>query len=257
MQCRHGVGRAQHRAAGFEHDVPAGGAAPGRRREADQARRLAAPAELRGGAGGNVAAGGDHARRDPRARAPRPCSGWSGRRSSRGRAGRRPASQAPRRADGSKPVVGSSRNSSSGSPTSARPTSSRRCCPPERHRRAARTARPARHRRACAGRARRRVVAGVSSSASRDRQQRGRRDVLEHHADARTPRAVARARVGAQHAHLARAAPAVALEDLDGRRLARAVGPQEREDLAGARLRGRSRARPRGRRRPCAAPRPR
>ncbi|HKA67391.1 MAG TPA: hypothetical protein VKG03_05740, partial [Solirubrobacterales bacterium] len=38
-------------------------------------------------------------------------------------------SQACRRAEGSKPVVGSSRKSSSGSPISAIPTSSRRCWP--------------------------------------------------------------------------------------------------------------------------------
>jgi hypothetical protein len=40
-------------------------------------------------------------------------------------------SQALRRALGSNPVVGSSRNSSSGSPASAIATSRRRCCPPE------------------------------------------------------------------------------------------------------------------------------
>ena len=43
----------------------------------------------------------------------------------------RTISQAARRAAGSKPVVGSSRKSSSGSPTSATPRSSRRFWPPE------------------------------------------------------------------------------------------------------------------------------
>ena len=47
-------------------------------------------------------------------------------------------------------------------------------------------------------------------------------------------------------------ARAVALEDLDGRRLARAVGPEQAEDLAAARPRSRCRGRPRGRRRTCA-----
>jgi len=38
--------------------------------------------------------------------------------------------------------------------------------------------------------------------------------------------------VHAKHPHLAGGSPAVALEDLDGRRLAGAVGPEEGEDLS-------------------------
>ena len=59
-------------------------------------------------------------------------------------------------------------------------------------------------------------------------------------------------RVDAQHLDLARVALAVALEDLDRRRLAGAVGPEESEDLAARRPRGRCRGRPPALRRPCA-----
>ena len=71
-------------------------------------------------------------RRDRRAAAPRRGSGWSAGSSSRARGASGRASHAFRRAAGSKPVVGSSRKTSSGSPTSATPRSSRRFCPPER-----------------------------------------------------------------------------------------------------------------------------
>ena len=56
---------------------------------------------------------------------------------------------------------------------------------------------------------------------------------------------VARGGVGAEHADLAGVGAAEALEDLDGRRLAGAVGPEEGEDLAALDRRGRRRARPR------------
>ena len=64
------------------------------------------------------------------------------------------------------------------------------------------------------------------------------------------------ARVVAEHGDAAGGAGAVALEDLDGGRLARPVGPEQAEHLAAADLGSRSRAPPRARRRPCAGRRP-
>ena len=70
-------------------------------------------------------------RRGRRAAAPRRGSASSAGSSCRARAASGRCSQAVRRAAGSKPVVGSSRKTSSGSPTSATPRSSRRFWPPE------------------------------------------------------------------------------------------------------------------------------
>ena len=69
--------------------------------------------------------------RDRTAARPRPCSGWSAARCRRGREVRDDQSHSWRRDCGSSPVVGSSRNSSSGSPTSAQATARRCRCPPE------------------------------------------------------------------------------------------------------------------------------
>ena len=55
---------------------------------------------------------------------------------------------------------------------------------------------------------------------------------LQHHADSRTQRPRVADRIQAEHPHLPRVRAAKALADLDGRRLARAVGPQQRRDLA-------------------------
>ena len=57
---------------------------------------------------------------------------------------------------------------------------------------------------------------------------------LEHQPDAGAVLASGPCRVCAEDPDLAAIRPAVALEDLDGRRLARSVRPQEREDLATA-----------------------
>ena len=50
--------------------------------------------------------------------------------------------------------------------------------------------------------------------------------LLEHHAHLRTKVRALAPRVDAEHAHLARVGAAVPLEDLDRRRLARAVGTE-------------------------------
>ena len=55
---------------------------------------------------------------------------------------------------------------------------------------------------------------------------------LQHDPDARAQRSRALAGIEAEHGDLAGAAVAVALEDLDGRRLAGAVGTEQPEDLA-------------------------
>src|SRR6185436_6103893 len=54
---------------------------------------------------------------------------------------------------------------------------------------------------------------------------------LQHDADLLPPLAARERRVGAEHLHLARVALAVALEDLDGGRLAGAVGSEQAEHL--------------------------
>ena len=57
---------------------------------------------------------------------------------------------------------------------------------------------------------------------------------LQHDAEPGSPGRPRRARVDAEHAHLAAVPPAVALEDLDRRRLARAVRAEQGEHLAAA-----------------------
>ena len=115
-----------------------------------------------------------------------------------------------RRADGSKPVVGSSRNTSSGSPTSATPRSSRRFCPPERvfTRASALSASP---------------TSSITSSTGRGRlevarehpvhlphaERGGQLGVLQHDPDPLAVRRAAPPGIGAEHGHLARVARAV------------------------------------------------
>src|SRR3954454_62210 len=128
-----------------------------------------------------------------------------------------------RRADGSKPVVGSSRKTSSGSPAIPSARSSRRRWPPDRAaaRASWRAPRPPRavpepheveH---LVGRARRGVGGGVEL----DDLARGERAVdallLQDDPDARAERALALGRVVAEDRDLAGVAGAVALEDLD------------------------------------------
>src|SRR5205823_4994151 len=83
------------------------------------------------------------------------------------------------------------------------------------------------------GVARMRVVAGERLQALARGQVRVERGRLQHHADPLAPRCSASARVDAEDLHVAGIPAAVALEDLDGRRLARAVRAEQGEDLAG------------------------
>ncbi len=149
----------------------------------------------------------------------------------------RTVSHAARRASGSKPVVGSSRKISSGSPTSASAKSSRRSWPPREPAaalvglvpKARQTPAPPRRR-----------ADGVEARPVAQRLARGDVAVdaarLQHDADPPAQRQRARGGVLSQHRHLAAAARAVALEDLDRRGLARPVGPEQPEHLAAAHL---------------------
>ena len=140
---------------------------------------------------------------------------------------------AARRATGSKPVVGSSRKTRSGSPTSARPTSRRRRWPPDRRptRSSAFSSRPTSSIVSATGRGLR-----VVRRPQRERLAHGqlglRLALLQDDPDPRAPGAVAVLGIDAEHAHVAAVALAKALEDLDRRRLARPVGAEEGEDLA-------------------------
>ena len=139
-----------------------------------------------------------------------------------------------RRADGSKPVVGSSRKSRSGSPTRARARSRRRRWPPERSlTRSALLAGQAHELDELAGRAAARVVAPVHGEDLGHGQLGLGGGLLQDDADALAQRPLAVLGVVAEHAHLAGAARAVALEDLGRGGLARAVGAEEAEDLPG------------------------
>ena len=167
---------------------------------------------------------------------------------------RRIVSHAARRAAGSKPVVGSSRKISSGSPTSASARSRRRSWPPDsvRARASCLLLEPGDRdapRRRRAGRGRSAAQCATASrtvmwrympqlcstmpTRSRSAARRARRVVAEHGDDP------------------ARARP-VALEDLDRRRLARAVGAEQPEDLAAGDLEVDAAHRLVRRRRPCA-----
>ena len=138
-------------------------------------------------------------------------------------------SQAARRAAGSKPVVGSSRKMSSGSPTSATPRSRRRFCPPESvfDRASASPSSPTSSitsstSRGCS------VVAGEHAVRLGDGEVRPELRVLQDDADplAETAR---RARAGSKPS-TSTSPPsrcAVALEDLDRRGLAGAVRPEK------------------------------
>ena len=82
--------------------------------------------------------------------------------------------------------------------------------------------------------ARGRVVAGVAGQRLADREVRLDRDVLQHQADLLAQGAAARpvARVAAEHLGPAGVAAAEPLQDLQRGGLARAVRPEQREDLA-------------------------
>ena len=132
------------------------------------------------------------------------------------------------------PAVGSSRNTTSGRPISASASDSRWRWPPERRRTT------------CAGVAQpdevEQPLGVVGVVVERGEQpQRFERPharvqpaLLEHHADARAQRGRVARRVEAEDPHRAGVGGAVALEDLDGRGLARAVRPEQAEHLADA-----------------------
>ena len=165
---------------------------------------------------------------------------------------------AARRAAGSKPVVGSSRKTSSGSPTSASARSSRRCWPPEslRARCSAAASQPD-DRDDLLDVARARVEARPVRDRLAHREVLVDARALQHDADPRPQVGVARGGVVAEHGDVPGAAAAVALEDLDGRRLARPRwGRAGRTPRRGA-PRSRCPAPPRARRRPCGGPAPR
>ena len=80
------------------------------------------------------------------------------------------------------------------------------------------------------------VVAPVHLDELADGEVRLHAALLEHDPDRSRSVALARCRVAAEHPHVAAAARAVALEDLDGGGLARAVGSEQAEDLAASDL---------------------
>ena len=142
-------------------------------------------------------------------------------------------SHAARRAAGSKPVVGSSRKMSSGSPTSATPRSRRRFWPPESvlTRAFAFSVEPD-ERDDLVDVARVRVVAGEHGVRLADGEVRPELGRLEDDADPLPEVGAGPLGIVSEHAHLAAVALAVALEDLDRRRLAGAVRAEEAEDFA-------------------------
>ena len=167
----------------------------------------------------------------------------------------RTSSHAVRRAAGSKPVVGSSRKTSSGSPTSATPRSRRRFWPPDSvftrasaFSRSPTSSITSSTSRGCA------VVAGEHPVHLAHRERRRQLRVLQHDADplakgrARLPRDRRRARVTSPPSR-----GPIALEDLDRRRLAGAVRAEQAEHLARLARRSRCRAPPRRRRSACGA----
>ena len=139
-----------------------------------------------------------------------------------------------RRAPGSKPVVGSSRKISRDRRRARAARSSRRRWPPE--------SRPTRASALCwrpdelddsSTGARRREKLGVHRSTLAHAQEGLRPACCSTRPDAVAPARVAVPRIGPSRPDVAGTARAVALEDLDGRRLAGAVGAEQPEDLTG------------------------
>ena len=146
----------------------------------------------------------------------------------------RTTSHASRRAFGSNPVVGSSRNSRSGSPIRPSARSRRRFWPPDRLRTFFRCC-PARPTRSITSPTvpRRRVVAGVAGDRLADRQVGLDRDVLQHQPDplAQRPAVGPVAGIDAEHIDPPGVPGAESLQDLQDGGLAGAVRPEQREDL--------------------------
>ena len=150
-----------------------------------------------------------------------------------------------RRASGSKPAVGSSRNSSSGRPTIPIATSRRRRWPPESVTIfwSASSARPTISSRSSTGdgplHLGRRIGGVVAAELAEQAARRPARMVaprLQHHAGPRPPVLARPRRVLAEHADLARGAHPEALEDLDRGRLPGAVGAEQADHLAAPHL---------------------
>ena len=143
-------------------------------------------------------------------------------------------SQIWRRECGSSPVVGSSRKSSSGSPTRAQASDSRCFWPPER----VRTRAPGLLGQADAGERLGRVeAAGVEAAEEgedlADLELLGELRLLQLDAEPRAQRAAVAPPALAEHLDLPGARREQPLEDLDRRRLARPVRPEQAEALAG------------------------
>ncbi len=142
-------------------------------------------------------------------------------------------SQAARRAAGSKPVVGSSRKTSSGI-ADERDAEVEPALLPARERLDARIALLAEpdeldH---LVDVARARVVAREEPMRLGDGEQRAELGLLEHDADPLSQRARRIAGIVTEDVRLAPVTRAIALEDLDRRRLAGSVRPEQAEDLA-------------------------
>ena len=139
-----------------------------------------------------------------------------------------------RRAAGSSPVVGSSRNSSSGCPMMPSARSTRRRCPPESFSMRWSTKAP---RPTSSTHSSERARAGVARRVHRQHLADGEDPLdprrLQHDADAVVERPVGPARVDAEHRDLAGGGVPVALEDLDRRRLAGPVLAEQAVHLAG------------------------
>ena len=138
--------------------------------------------------------------------------------------------QNSRRACGSKPVVGSSRKSSSGRPITPSATSRRRFWPPDRVWVSARrfSVRPTavEHGGRVGGI---RVVPGEEAHHLLDPQLVELAGALQHEADPAPPVRGRVLRVDAEHADLAGVALPEAFKDLDGRGLPGTVGPEQSE----------------------------
>ena len=133
-------------------------------------------------------------------------------------------------------MVGSSKNTMSGSPIRAKATSRRRRWPPEScpaRRRPCRSSRPGRwcrRRRAAPGNSPRRAPSTPAPTS------RARAPIPAGRPPPGRARPRRRGRIDAQHADLAVGALPEPLQDLDGGRLAGTVGTQEGEDLAAVHL---------------------
>ena len=166
--------------------------------------------------------------------------------------------QAPRRAEGSKPVVGSSRKTQVGVAHDPEGDVGPALLPAGQGADAGVSlVTEAGELDRLVDRPRRRVEAGEQRHGLAHRQVGVELALLQHQADPLPPAPGRPAGVDTQHPHLAGGARAVALEDLDRGRLAGAVGAEEAEHLAGGDVEARRLARRPAGRRSCAGRAPR